>query len=200
MDLLKHIPKGIFFILVLVSGYQASAQKLVYELIKGGDVIGEMTCQKVESGDKMTYTIRSVTNFRIVVKLTVDYQLDETYIDGVLQEGRAISTLNGVTQKESIVKKRSGDYRVETESDIVFLHDKAINYSIPEIYFQEPVGKDKIFSQVFATHLLIQDQGNHSYLLESDDGDNIYKYENGICTEVKVSRSYATFYIKLKSQ
>ncbi|MCV9388796.1 DUF6134 family protein [Reichenbachiella ulvae] len=200
MNLLKNIPKGFFLILALSIGFQASGQKLVYELVKGGDVIGEMICEKIESGDQLTYSIRSVTNFRIVVKLTVEYQLDETYENGVLIEGRTNSTLNGVTQKESTVKKRNTDYRVETESDIVFLQDKEISYSIPEIYFQEPVGKDKIFSQVFATYLVIQDQGDHSYLLESEDGNNIYKYEDGICTEVKVDRSYATFYIKLKSK
>lgn len=176
----------------------AQTESLHYDLVRSGDEIGEMICTKENSGENLKYTIKSTTNFRMIVKLTVDYELNEYYESGILQKGHAISTLNGVTQKESKVKKRTSDYEVETESDIVHFHDEAITYSIPEIYFKEPVGQDKIFSQVFATYLNIEKVDEHSYLLESEDGDNVYTYENGICTEVKVSRSYATFYIKLK--
>ncbi|PIB36540.1 hypothetical protein BFP72_14595 [Reichenbachiella sp. 5M10] len=178
----------------------SSAQTLNYEIVKGGNVIGNMTAKRIVKGDSMFYSISSVTHFRVVVKLRVDYNLTETYVNGVLYSGHALSTLNGATQKESKVERRKGYYHIERDSDFLHFESTGVKYSIPEIYFSEPVGKGEVFSQIFGTNLIIENRGNHVYHLESEDGDNTYTYKKGVCVEVKVNRTYATFYIRLKSK
>ncbi|UXP32951.1 hypothetical protein N6H18_03150 [Reichenbachiella agarivorans] len=198
MNSIPTIVKVFLVFLSLLWSADLYSQVINYDIVKGGSVIGSMTAEKKVSGNQVDYKIKSVTHFRVVVKLTVDYNLTETYVGGVLQSGNALSTLNGATQNQSDVQKRDGYYRIETDSDIIEFDSDAIRYSIPEIYFNEPIGKKYVFSQVFATNLEIEDVGNHTYEMESEDGLNVYTYRNGICTEVKVSRSYATFYIRIK--
>lgn len=175
------------------------AQTYHYDIVKGGKVIGDMTSTKTVRGEEVVYTVRSVTNFKVIVNLKIEYELKETYLNGIYQSGSSHSELNGVSQKDSKVKKISNGYKIETESNIVtYLGD--ISYSIPEIYFSEPIGKKEVFSQAFGEGLIIEKEREHVYVLVSEDGRNVYTYENGICKEVKVSRSYAVFYIRLKKQ
>ncbi|MBU2915635.1 MULTISPECIES: DUF6134 family protein [Reichenbachiella] len=189
----------LLFVVLVATSLTVRGQVLHYEIVKGGDVIGEMVAKKEISGKQMVYSISSVTNFRMLVKLRVDYNLTETYEGGVLKSGHAISTLNGAVQKESKVERRANNYHIERGSDYVTYPAAEIRYSIPEIYFTEPVAQTKVFSQVFGDDLIIERLGNHQYQLDSEDGRNTYTYTRGVCSEVKVSRSYATFYIRLKS-
>jgi L-ribulose-5-phosphate 3-epimerase UlaE len=69
-----------------------------------------------------------------------------------------------------------------------------------EVYFREPTDGKKAFSQHFGQFLQFEKTAEDTYFLVSPDGSNEYKYENGVCTEVKVSRDYGTVYFKIKPE
>lgn len=87
------------------------------------------------------------------------------------------------------------------ESNRVTLDQKAITYSIPEIYFSKPSGTVKVFSQVFAEYLDYEKTGENTWMLSSEDGKNISTYnKDGILELVKISRVYANFNLVLNKE
>lgn len=177
-----------------------SAQTYKYDVVKGGKSIGEMIAIKKVIGDTIEYSLSSKTVVKIIFTLRVNYDLNETYINGALTNGDGLSTLNGAVQRQVDTQKVGDHYVVENTSNIIKIDKEAITYSIPELYFSEPKESTTVFSQIFATYLEFEKVGEHKFMLYSEDGKNTYFYKNGICVEVEVSRPYATFSMILKQQ
>lgn len=177
---------------------ESNAQTYKYDIVKSDKTIGLLVAKKVIDGTQVYYNLTSETAFKVIFTIRVNYDLEEGYKNGVLVSGRAVSKLSGKIQRESIVKKREGYYKVETVSDIVRIAKDEIRYSIPEIYFSEPKESTEVFSQIFAQYLQYEKVAEHKFVLHSEDGKNTYYYENGICTLVEVSRPYANFRLVLK--
>ncbi len=193
-------PKPVLFLMiVLISATSSGAQHLKYKVVKGEKDVGQMTALKKEEGDSIYYKLTSRTELKILFTIRVDYELEERYHKGVLVSGNSLSTLNGGVQKQAEVKKFDTHYTVEHTSDIYTIARREIRYSIPEIYFSPPKeGQKTVFSQVFGKYVPFEKVGERKYLLDSEDGKNIYHYdETGICTLVEISRAYANFNLVL---
>ncbi len=113
--------------------------------------------------------------------------------------GSAESTLNGNSRTKSKVWKEGKEYVVELNGfEELRFSEPPVTYSVPELYFSEPGNKKETFSQQFADYLIIKKDGEHIFTLYSEDGKNTHTYENGVCTYVKLNRTYASFYFQLK--
>lgn len=178
--------------------YPAYAQRLEYEVIKGDKNVGHLVTEKRVSGDSVFYSIESKTSIRMLLTFTVDYTLNELYVDGRLVSGTAESKLNGSSRTKSKVWIEDGEYVVEVNGFKEDMGTDHIDYSVPELYFSEPGSRDKTFSQQFAENLIIKKDDEHVYTLYSEDGRNTHTYVNGLCTHVKLNRTYASFYFRLK--
>lgn len=173
-------------------------QRLEYDVVKGDKNVGYMIAEKITKGDSVFYYIESETSIKMLLTFTVNYTLEELYVDGKLIKGTAESKLNGNSRTKSRVWIRDNEYVVEVngyEEDYSASH---IDYSVPELYFSEPGERGDTFSQQFAEDLIIKKDGSHEYTLYSEDGRNTHTYKNGICTHVKLNRTYASFYFQLK--
>ena len=183
----------IFFIIPI----QISAQTLKYDVIKGNKTIGNMQVKRLRNADTVQYNIVSQVEFKLLLSFKIDYNLQEIFIDGILVNGSATSWLNGRVQKQSAVKKDETAYKINVDNDLSELTTDGIVLSIPKLYFDRPEGHMEIFSQQFAGHLKMSKKSEDIYELVSPDGKNTYTYENGICRQVKVYRTYANFSFKL---
>lgn len=186
--------------LVLLSCFQnrGYSQRLEYEVIKGGKNVGHLITEKRESGDSIFYSIESKTSIRMLLTFTVDYVLNELYVGGRLVSGTAESKLNGNSRTKSKVWIEDGKYVVEVNGFDENFGASHIDYSVPELYFSEPGERRETFSQQFAENLIIKKDEEHVYTLYSEDGRNTHTYVNGLCTHVKLNRTYASFYFRLK--
>ncbi|WP_109831395.1 DUF6134 family protein [Reichenbachiella versicolor] len=201
LNLTLSVKRIFVFILLIHAVSGLKAQSLYYDIIKGDKIAGYMTVKKVVSGDKIDYSIESRTAVRVVFMVKVNYDLFENFENGVLIGGKSKSTLNGATQKSTIIKKYDDRYEFELESDRVTLHQKEITYSIPEIYFSKPKGHVKVFSQVFAQYLDYEKINENTWVLISEDGKNVSTYnDDGILEMVNISRVYANFNLVLNKE
>lgn len=158
-----------------------------------------MIAEKRVKGDSVFYHIDSETSIKMLLTFTVHYTLDELYVGGKLVKGEAESTLNGNTRTKSKVWMEGNEYVVEVNGyEELRFSEPPITYSVPELYFSEPGKKETTFSQQFAEDLIIKKDEDHMFTLYSEDGRNTHTYENGICTYVKLNRTYASFYFQLK--
>ena len=173
---------------------------LQYEVVKGSKPLGIMKAQRYWDGTQEYYHIQSDVEFKLLFSFNVEYEQEEIFQNDTLIEGSGFNKLNGSTQKETTLKKKSSYYNIEFDGIDNHFHEKAIRKSMSQIHFREPSDGEHYFSQHFGQWVTFKKIGEHRYLMVSPDGENEYTYENGYCTEIKVVRDYATFYFKMKPE
>ena len=176
----------------------AYAQHLQYDILKGGKNIGTFEVNKMHlANGKERITIVSKVEYKLLFKFLIDFNLEENYEYGVLQDGKSKNMLNGVVQKESKIRKQGEDYILEY-GGVPNRISEQINYSIAEIYFREPNAGLSVFSQHFGKFLVFEETERDVYKIESPDGDNYYTYDRGICSEIKIFRDFANLTFRLQ--
>ncbi|WP_258101868.1 DUF6134 family protein [Marinoscillum pacificum] len=177
-----------------------TAQRLEYDVIRSDESMGTTVVNRTNTNGKVTYLLNTKTEFRVIFKFEVEYELEETFLNGTLQSGRSFNTLNGNTQKETELAIKQGFYSLIIDGIHTQVDEKEIRNSVSELYFEEPYDGKEVFSAYFGRMLTFDKIGEHLYKLVSPDGTNEYLYENGICVNVKVSRDFATFNQVLKPE
>jgi len=188
---------AILLFLTLSTSVLAFGQNLKYEIVKGDKVIGSLDAIRTVDKEKVIYTLKNRVEFKVLFSFIVQYDLKETFINGILIIGQGKNSLNEASQKETSILKNEKGYLLNLDGTPNQLEDKAINYSVSRIYHEEPHDGKSIYSQYFGRDLHIEKIGDQKYVLTSPDGENEYTYSRGYCTEVKVSRDFATFYIRM---
>ena len=186
-----------FFILCYSLG---QGQLLSYSVFKSKKEIGTMIVSRVSSSSQVTYENITEVRYKILIELEVKYMLKETFEDGVLIWGEGFSSLNGSKKMTYNIFKKEMGYVLLTKEIPQSIPFETITYSAAKIHFEEPRDKQRVFSQHFATYLNFEEVGPHYYLLTSPQGENYYRYENGICTEVTVIRDFGTLYFYLRPE
>lgn len=169
------------------------AQRLTYDVVRNGNSIGTTLVERASLGDSLSYHLNTQTEFRIIFLIEVEYDLEETFINNKLISGTSYNTLNGSKQKDTKMKLKADHYDLVIDGIRTIIHQDSISESVSEIYFEEPYDHKRVFSAYFGRYLYFEKVGEHKYSLSSPDGNNVYSYENGICTEVLISRDFATF-------
>lgn len=158
-----------------------------------------MTVERTTIDNKITYNISSKVSLRLLFKFTVDYQSSAEYKEDILQKELLEQKMNGSSQNVSSIEKK-GEHYLHILNGVSSREAGPIKYTVSAIYYNEPYPNQKVFSSLFGQHLTFKQIGDHVYELQSPDGLNTYTYTNGICTEVKIVRDFATFYFKMSSE
>ena len=187
-------------LLVALSPSLVQGQHIAYDVVKGDKDIGQMTVDKVISGDQVKITIKNDVEFTLLFSFTSLYWLSETFQNGVLQSGNSYNEFNGRRQKETTLKRNGSKYYIIEDEVSSYFGEKDLAYSVSNFYFTEPKGGQQVFSQWFGKFMTMREESPHVYQVTSPDGTNTYWYKNGICTKVKVSRDFATFYFKIQDE
>jgi len=163
-------------------------------VIKGSKKLGDMIVERIASGDELRYNINSSVTFKILFSFTVDFKCYANYQNGVLVKEYTLNELNGRVQNESELNKTTFGYELVSSGVSTQVKDP-IDYSIAAIYYQEPFDGQEVFSPAFGQFLKFKQIGHGKYEMISPDGQNIYHYENGLCTRVDVARGFCKIFI-----
>ncbi len=178
----------------------ATCQSLHYDALRKGKVIGGMDIVIKKEGNERIFDVRSNMEFRILVSLKVVFENTESFEDGVLQSGTVRNQMIGFKESEARIEKTPDKYHLWINGTPEPIDTRDIRYTVTKIYTQEPYDGQKVFSQYYGTYFTFEKTGDHEYKYTSSEGDNSYTYLNGICTDVKVERDFATIYFKLKPE
>jgi hypothetical protein len=174
-----------------------SAQTLRYDVIKGSKTLGEMIVKRTVNDGVEEISFDSDVTFRLLFSFNLKFSQYEKFYNGKMNWGKALSLLNGRTQKDSKIVVNADGQQLTLDGVTVKIQEP-IKYSVTQIYFSEPTDGQKVFSQQFGQFLTFKKVGEHRYVLPSPDGDNYYAYRNGICIKVDVERDFANFYFELQ--
>lgn len=192
--------KLICTLLIVAFVQPISGQKLVYDVVRSGSSMGTTVVERKVAGDAITYYLNTKTEFRVLFSFEVEYELVEVFQNLILQRGSSFNTLNGSMQRKTELKRIPHQYELVVDGIKTAVSETEIRDSVSEVYFEEPYNGKKVYSAYFARWLQFTEVAPHQYSLVSPDGTNVYTYVNGICTEVKISRDFATFSQVLKPE
>lgn len=176
-----------------------SAQTLRYDVMKGNKNLGAMEVTRTVRGSTEEIKFKSDVTFRVLLSFRIKFDQYEKFVKGELNWGKALSTLNGRTQKDSKIVANERGHLLTLDGVSAQVTDP-IEFSVSQIYFSEPRDGQRVFSQQFAQFFTFKKVDDHKYVLSSPDGDNYYTYTNGICTHVRVLRDFANFSFVIKPE
>ena len=176
-----------------------NGQTLTYDVTKGNKNLGSMVITRTVIGNTEEISIKSSVKYKLLLTFRINVNHYEKFVNGKLNWGKALSTLNGRTQKDSKIVANKEGHLLTLDGVNAQVTDE-IDYSIAQIYYYEPVDGQRVFSQQFAQFMTFKKVGSNKYLLSSPDGDNYYTYTNGICTHVRVLRDFANFSFEIQPE
>jgi len=185
-----------------ISTALCTAQTLYYNVFKGDNRIGLMKVERTEDGSQgVRYKIETEVTFRVFKEFKVESTFESIFQTGQLTYGKTLNLLNGNERESSRVIWNGSEYICERESKQKVLK-QPIGYTIVQLYFEEPLTQDSVFSERFISPCFVEKaKSPHQYLIHLPDGkNNLYTYQNGVCTEVKVDLFLATIYFKLSDR
>ena len=192
--------KIIFLVAVGALSQAGFAQVLHYDALRKDKVVGGMDIQVIKEGNRSVYKVKSHMDFRFLVSLKVRFINEETFVNGVLMTGMVNNKMIGFKESEAEIKKREGGYDLQINGVREPIKDQVLEYTVTKIYTEEPTDGQLVFSQYYGEHFKFVKIRDHQYKFSSPEGDNYYTYTDGICTDIKIERDFATIYFTLKPE
>ena len=191
-----------FFYCVLLGGLNISpeAQTLIYGIYRGDEEIGEIVATINATNETVQYMVNSDVNFRVFWKYNRTTDLEVIYCDNILISSFNQIHLNDKLKEQSEVRMVDGLYHCFSYPSEFSQQKTEIVFSAGRLFFDEPIGFTKVYSENYLEFVPLEDVGNHMYKLTlPGDRINQYRYQDGKLMEVMVNRTWFSLVFKRKS-
>ena len=169
---------------------EAQDQKLSYQVIRNGDVIGHMSFQQLKQGCSTHLWVESEVKARFILLLIILAKEETIYSNGILVFSSINRKLNG-KEKANIQMKLDGNtYRVNNKGSIEQFNTYPIRFNLLSMYGTEPTQINRAYADNYSEFVPVVKTGANRYKVTLPDGNyNNYFYQDGICTRVEVHNS-----------
>jgi len=173
-----------FLISLLCTPAFIQAQNLRYTVYAAGSDVGGLKaiCTRV-SGNSFTISLETKLNlpFKKIVSL-----IQARYDGNKLVFASSEKRINSRLDEWITISLQNGKYKIENEKGNKSTFTGPIAFSVGMLYHFEPMGQTLVFSERLGTFVPIKKTSTGVYELCQPDGKkNIFKYSNGVCTEMK---------------
>ncbi len=196
--LVMNLKRTILFLVVVTSINFVYAQSQSFDIFLFGKTIGTMTIEKSNSiSGVSTYKLRSKSEATVLfTKKKNELEFDVTYKDGFLLSSYSKNTVNDEVENYASASWDGAKYVCQNEQKKFTVGEKA-PYSVVMLYFKEPVGVTRIFSERIGDFAELKNVSPGVYEFKMPNGDkNIYHFENGKIKEVEMKKSIGTAYMR----
>ncbi|MBK8657785.1 MAG: hypothetical protein IPN22_02635 [Bacteroidetes bacterium] len=167
---------------------------MVYDVVLFGKKIGSTVVEKTTdpNGD-IHYKLNSSSEANVLfTKKTSSMNLTATYSDNKLKSSYVKNMKDGVTEIVTVAYKETK--YIITKGSETFQYTKPIDFSSVLLYFIEPKTRSSIFSERLGEFCRFVKTAEGRYECKLGNGvNNIYNYENGILTELEMSKGASVF-------
>ena len=181
------------FLWFLINPGQLCAQKSTYAVRFAGMEIGEISTSLTESEHIQTYEVISDVSFKVLWK-----KYNRRTINLVTYENEAMKTsysgvyINNDLEDSAAMNLEYEKYYCYRYPDERFvLNDAQVGFTSVMLYYQEPVGIEKVYSERFLEYCSLEALDDHKYKLYLPNRKiNYYTYEEGVLLEIFVDRTW----------
>jgi len=187
----------IFITFLLFYSAALQAQIRVYDVELFGKKIGTSTVERIDNGNgEVRFKLNSESEYsNFFMNKTSAMNFDVVYKNGKLFSAYCKNVKNEVTEITTVLW--DGMKYVIKKGEETLQLNQLIDYSAIQLYFTEPSGKSKIFSERLGSFCEFESARTGEYVCELENGvDNIYRYKNGVLYELEMSKG-ASVYMRL---
>ncbi|WP_027303165.1 DUF6134 family protein [Rudanella lutea] len=192
----------LLFVSLMLLANLASAQPEThrYAIEIAGARVGTMTATRQTQGATTQYTIISdvlvnllVYKVKIYYKTVCQYQgnkLLSAVVEAKTNRGDFASSTVWNGDHYDI---KANQYKYERQAR----QTAPIDYSVANLYFSEPVGRNRVFAEYFGDYFLMSKTPKGTYRAQFDDREDEYIYEGGRLTRIIKKNAIKNFVIRL---
>ena len=189
----------ITMVLFFSSVLHAQERKLIYNIMRNGDIVGTLNFTETKSSNAIKFNLTSQVKTRFIFTFTANVKEESTFKEGVLTYSSLYRNLNG---KEKVNKQTRLDgkiYNVNNKGKTEQVKIYPILYNLHSLYCYEPKQRSVVYSDNFSKYLPIEKIYDNKYKVTMPDGNyNYYYYKDGICQKVEIHHSLYSAEIVLK--
>ncbi len=184
----------IVFMLVTLVVTNTYGQTGKYDIIVEGHKVGEFSTEKNEKGDTIVYELKSKASVHLFVETTITYHLTSIYVKEKLIESTNKTYKNGDIHSSTTVKWSNGQYTIIKNDQTTSL-DSPITFTSAALYFSEPSGMNRVFSESAGFYNKIEKNDTHNYSVINADNHHVshYTYKGGTPTKVEIEHPVFNF-------
>lgn len=188
-----------FAVLIFESSLYAQKRKLIYDVVKNGNIIGKIILIELKKDQKLFLSLVSDVKTRFVFSFS-DHAVEEaTFEDGVMKYSSFYQKQNGSEEANKKTIAFGDFYKMINGNRSKLLSFNQIRYNMLLLYTNIPENIDKVYSDNFQKLLEIKKVADNKYKLILPDGNhNYYHYKNSICTKVEIDRTFFNVQFVLK--
>lgn len=189
----------VFVFLTTQAAAQTETHRYVIEM--AGAKIGTMTATKQVQGEITNYTtVSDVLVNLLIYKVKIYYKTTCQYRGDKLLSGVVEARTNHGNYASSTVW--NGDhYDIKADQ---YKHKRQatqtanIDYSVVNLYFSEPVSRNRVFAEYFGDYFILTKTPKGTYRARLDDREDEYVYEGGRLTRIVKKNAIKNFIIRLQ--
>ena len=162
---------------------RAQKQEVFFDVIYKDEKVGVLHAEetKTESKSFKLLTIETKTSF-LFIPIHMESEVTTTQKNGILIEGSAYRNASRKSSDVTATVTKIGYKLYQRERNGVKdkIRNQHISYCVVDLYFQEPLGVTKVFSNMYAQMLELKRMDDGQYqLITPDNNNSSYSYRNG---------------------
>lgn len=198
----KHLIFVSLIIILLLVPFSSRSQNSMfnYKIVEGGDNIGWLRLEKNITDSRTNLSLVSELSTRFIILIEVSAKETSIFENGQLLYSSQYRKTNGTVKVNKQTSRVADKYVVNNNGEKQYLSIPIVVTNLLSLYFQEPVNTGTVYCDKYESFVKIKKTDNGGYKVEFPDGNsNTFYYSRGICTKVKISHTFYTAEIILKS-
>lgn len=189
------------FLLALPFFSEVQAETLYYQIRYRDHKIGQLRIERRQQGSATEIRFRSRVDMQLLFRVKVFDSMWVSFRNGQLEQAYLYRTQNGKVKVNNRIRREGALYRQWSEGEETASLSQPILFSTANLYFHEPAGLSRIYSEKFQQFISIRPQGGHRYRLMLPDGNYTeYEYRQGLCHFVEAHTDWARIQFVMMGQ
>jgi len=184
----------IILIIFLLTVFISNSQSLHYKITSNKSYIGNLKVTKTIKNDVLQIEALSEVRVKLFIPIGLKYKLSCRYKNNELQYSMVTTFVNGKIHSTSKTEK-TGNYYTITKDGHSSKFLNSIAFSGALLYYFEPEGLAKIFSEFDNLEKPIKSIGTNQYQITNPKNGHLseYKYKDGILESTTNHHTLLTF-------
>jgi hypothetical protein len=186
---MKYFVIILFTACLFVAPSNAQERKLIYDVVRNGNVIGQINFTQKVQGQKVFLSLTSDVKTTLIFQVTDHTAETAVYDKGVMVYSSFYQKQSGSDEVNKTTTVSGKMYKITDNGASKLVNFGAIRYNMLLLY-TIPKNMTKVYSSNFQKLADIKKIEENKYRLTLPDGNvNDYTYKNGVCTKVEVVRT-----------
>ncbi|MBE9463011.1 DUF6134 family protein [Dyadobacter subterraneus] len=192
--------KQLLIVLICFMAVEANGQQYRnYSVIWRGKEVGFLKATSQAQPQGQFYATDSEMNINMLLTFKIQSNTTNLFSNAQLKEAQVQRFVNKKKKLAATTHFTDNHYELKKDKDDIVKFKSNIPATVTWLYFNEPVQKSEIFSEVFQTFLKFKEIATSVYETTLPDGDIMtYTYRSGILQRVEIESGYGEFVFKLK--